>query len=67
MDRFELLAMSSCVPFKANKQYEYKYHFVCPFHVVAPYLFKSYFPGIYYVLNSRTRFFLSVVAVCNGG
>ena len=46
MDRFELLAMSSCIPFKANKQYEYKYHFVCPFHVVAPYLFKSYFPGM---------------------
>ncbi|CBK21956.2 uncharacterized protein [Blastocystis hominis] len=48
MDRFELLAMSSCVPFKASKQYDYKYHFVCPFHVVAPYLFKSYFPDSSY-------------------
>ena len=46
MNRFELLALSSCVPIRANKQYEYNYHFVCPFHVVAPYLFKSYFPGI---------------------
>ena len=45
MNRFELLALSSCVPIRANKQYEYNYHFVCPFHVVAPYLFKSYFPG----------------------
>lgn len=48
MDRFEVLAMSSCVPLIANKQYEYKYHFVCPFHVIAPYLFKSYFPGALY-------------------
>ena len=46
MNRFELLALSSCVPIRANKQYEFNYHFVCPFHVVAPYLFKSYFPGI---------------------
>ena len=45
MDRFEVLAMSSCLPLIASKQYEYKYHFVCPFHVIAPYLFKSYFPG----------------------
>lgn len=45
MDRFEVLAMSSCLPFIANRQYEYKYHFVTPFHIVAPYLFKSYFPG----------------------
>ncbi|KAM7455107.1 hypothetical protein BLSTO_04140 [Blastocystis sp. subtype 1] len=45
MDRFEVLAMSSCLPLVASKQYEYKYHFVCPFHVIAPYLFKSYFPG----------------------
>lgn len=44
MDRFEVLAMSSCLPLIANRQYEYKYHFVCPFHVVAPYLFKAYFP-----------------------
>ncbi|KAK8821816.1 hypothetical protein WA556_002261, partial [Blastocystis sp. ATCC 50177/Nand II] len=44
MDRFEVLAMSSCLPLVASKQYEYKYHFVCPFHVIAPYLFKSYFP-----------------------
>ena len=65
MDRFELLAMSSCIPFKANKQYEYKYHFVCPFHVVAPYLFKSYFPGMCSVLGSRSRFFLPLAAVCN--
>ena len=65
MDRFELLAMSSCVPFKASKQYDYKYHFVCPFHVVAPYLFKSYFPGILILFNSWCRFFVSMVAVCN--
>ena len=37
--------MSSCLPFIANRQYEYKYHFVTPFHIVAPYLFKTYFPG----------------------
>ena len=48
IDRFELLAMSSCLPLKASSQYEYRYHFVCPFHVVAPYLFKSYFPDTAY-------------------
>ena len=49
IDRVELLAMSSCLPFFASSQYDYKYHFVCPFHVVAPYLFKSYFPGCTFI------------------
>ena len=44
--------MSSCLPLIASKQYEYKYHFVCPFHVIAPYLFKSYFPGANHNLYS---------------
>lgn len=52
MNRFELLAMSSCLPLKANRYYEYKYHLVCPFHVIAPYLFKSYFPGMILVCFS---------------
>ena len=47
--------MSSCLPLLANRQYEYKYHFVCPFHVVAPYLFKNYFPGIESLLNDVTE------------
>ena len=38
MDRFELLAMSFCVPLNTSKQYDFKHQYTCPFHVVAPYL-----------------------------
>lgn len=55
MDRFEALAMSSCLALRASKQYDYKYHFVCPFHVIAPYLFKSYFPGTLRFIHSTDR------------